>query len=157
MTTNLEVVNQEKYQFDTPVNGLTLRLIQLRFGVKVLNQEDAWLFGVGPALSKPLLDDQYRSHNMYTGNPELGDKGMLAYNYHNQWMETLVAVGLPGLALLIILFASLLWAANYRIFETSLIIVFAVFMFTESFLERQQGVVLFAFVSSVLFKPDSIE
>ena len=154
---NLEIVTQDQYNYDTPINGLTLRLIQARFGLEVLNQENAWLLGVGPAMNKSKLDNRYKAHNMYTGNPELGDRGMLAYNYHNQWMETLTAIGLPGFFLLILVFAGLIVVANFYRVDTSIIIVFAIFMFTESFLERQQGVVLFAFVASIFFKPEPID
>lgn len=157
MNSSLEVITQDQYEHDTPINGLTLRLIQIRFGFEILNEEEAWLFGVGPALNKTKLDHQYKLHNMYSGNPELGDKGMLAYNYHNQWMETVTAVGLSGLFVLLSIFIGLLWNANFYRAESSLILVFAFFMFTESYLERQQGVVLFAFVASILFKPDSID
>jgi O-antigen ligase len=157
LDTNLEVITQDQYKYDTRLNGLTLRLIQVRLGLEVLSLENAWVTGVGPAMNKTKLDDRYKAHNMYTGNPELGDKGMLAYNYHNQWVETSVAVGLPGLSVLLLIFGSLIFSVNFRRAEASIVIIFAIFMFTESFLERQQGVVLFAFLTSILFKPDSIE
>ncbi len=157
MNSSLEVITQDQYEHDTPINGLTLRLIQIRFGFEILKEEEAWLFGIGPSVNKTKLDDQYKLHNMYSGNPELGDRGMLAYNYHNQWMETFTAVGLSGLIILLSICLGLLWIVNFYRTESSLTLVFIIFMFTESYLERQKGVVLFAFVASILFKPNSID
>lgn len=157
LDTNMTVIVQDQYEHDSSFNGLTLRLIQVRLGFEVLQKEDAWILGVGPALSKSKLDERYKAHNMYTGNPELGDRGLLAYNYHNQWIETLVATGIIGLTFLLILFSSLIVRAYHNPLFGSMVIVCTIFMFTESFWEREQGLVLFTFLASALFKTDSID
>lgn len=157
LDTNISIVMQDQYEYNTKLNGLTLRLIQIRLGFEVLSNENAWFTGVGQTSSKSKLDERYIAHNMYTGNPELGDRGLLAYNYHNQWMETLVAIGLPGLTVLTSIFIWLAIIAYQKPFLSSFVIVCFSFMLTESFMEREQGIVLFTFLACFIYKPNSIE
>ena len=76
-----------------------------------------------------------------------------AYNYHSQFFQTLAAVGILGF---LFLFFSLLIPAyslalkNKKYLLLSFMFMFFVSFVTESMLERQAGVILYAFFSSFL-------
>lgn len=154
---HLELVTQDHFTYDSPFNGLNLRLIQWRFGLEILSDQRAWITGVGPVYKQALLNAKYEAYGMYTGNPELGDSGYKQYNFHNQYMETLVSNGLVGLCcLLFIIFALIVPRhTNQPGLFSSLMVICFTFMLTESMLERRQGVVLFAFLTCAALKPDA--
>lgn len=154
---HLELVTQDDFTYDSPFNGLNLRLVQWRFGMEILSDQHAWLTGVGPAHKQEMLDAKYEQYGMYTGNPAFGDKGYRQYNFHNQYMETLVANGLPGLFLIVLIIVVLVAskASNHRPAFSSLMIICFAFLLTESTLERRQGVVLFTILVSAAIKPNA--
>ncbi|GAB4379051.1 MAG: hypothetical protein Kow0075_09410 [Salibacteraceae bacterium] len=152
---NLQLAFQDSYRYDSPFNGANLRLTQWRFGVEILNREKAWMLGVGPQHKQQKLNQRYEETGMYTGNPNFNDLGYRAYNYHNQYIETLVGTGAVGLALLLIaLAAAAVVSARYRN-KTMLALLFValLFMCTESVLERQQGVVMVGLVLAMAWQP----
>lgn len=142
--TDLGLVSKNAYSYDTPFNGLNFRLLQWRLGIEILNEKDAWLSGVGIASEQNLLNDKYKQYGIYTGNPDLGDSGYLDYNFHNQYLETLVGTGIFGL---IILFFTIFyifvrqWRKLFFPFVVYLLLI--LFLIFESVLERQAGIVFF--------------
>jgi O-antigen ligase len=146
---DLDVVWQEQYSFDTPLNGLTLRLIQWRMGFEIIQEENAWLFGVGPGNAQLLLDKKYAADGLYTGNGELGDTGYLGFNFHNQYIESLVETGFPGMILLIMLLAGATFIyKKLLIFPRAVFLVTILFLITESVVERQAGILVFSMIIS---------
>lgn len=150
---NFGLVTQDQYNYDAPFDGLTLRLVQLRFGIEILEDHSSWLLGIGASNAQKALDEKYAKYGMYTGNPELGDRGYLDYNFHNQWMQTLVSTGLLGLSLCLSIFIFLFLSTIHWKQAASIGVLLTIFMFTESMLERQQGLMLFTLLASILFKP----
>lgn len=149
---DLDIVFADKYTYDSPLNGLNLRLIQLRMGVEILNDNNAWLFGVGIDKSQEVLNNKYIKYGIYTGYVGTEDTGYLGYNFHNQFMETLVRVGLLGTILLIVMIIALLFIPQeQRIVSNWVIIVIFMFFLTESVMERQQGIVYFCLIYSSYF------
>lgn len=150
-TENLEIISRPTYTRDMAFNGLTLRLIIWRFGLEILNEQKAWLAGVGPGDSQDLLNKKYIEANMYTGDNGR-DRGFLGYNLHNQFLEQCVQTGLIGLGLLLCAFTLVFRAAN-RTSRTdawlSVLIIMAACL-TESLLELQHGLFLFSFVPFML-------
>lgn len=149
---NLQLVNADKYYWDSPLNGFNLRLIQLRLGTEILNENNAWLSGVGIDNSQKKLDNKYISYGIYTGYEGTEDTGYLGYNFHNQFMETLVRSGAIGLLLLISMFVVMAFVPNYNRYASYWILA-TIFMFflTESVMERQQGIVYFCLIYSSYF------
>ncbi|NQU35678.1 MAG: hypothetical protein HQ521_20820 [Bacteroidetes bacterium] len=149
---NLEEVFAEQYKYDSPMNGLNLRLIQARFGMKILEENNAWLTGVGILDAQKLLNIKYIEYGLYTGYEGTDDTGYLNYNFHNQFVETFVRSGIIGIVLLFAMFLSLLMIPQSKLFISHWIILI-VFMFfiTESVLERQQGIVYFCLIYSSYF------
>ncbi len=147
------ILEQDQYRWDTPFNGLTLRLVFWKFGWEILNEEQAFFSGVGPGDAQNLMNATLREHQMYLGNPELGDRGYWDHNFHNQYVELAVQTGFVG----VLLYLSLLYRGARRAFPLGLTHPLAFFVATvmafslfESLLERQHGVVFFAFFLSLI-------
>ena len=98
------------------------------------------LFGVGNGDVKKTLIDEYQKQGL---NNLVKHK----YNTHNQFIETFIATGIIGFGLLLLVFIiPFIQAVKYKnyLVQYFLIIIFLNFMF-ESMLNRQAGVVFFAF------------
>lgn len=148
----LDMVNQESYSYDSPLNGLNLRLIQSRLGIEILQQEKAWTNGVGIDRSQELLNKKYKGKGIYTGYEGTADTGYLNYNFHNQYMETLVRSGIIGLLLLLIIMSVLIKTSSQNKFASPWEIgIILLFFITESVLERQIGIVYFCMMYSAYF------
>jgi O-antigen ligase len=147
----LDLVSQDDFRHDAAINGLNLRLIQWRFAVEIMLEQEAWIFGVGPKTDQELLNEKYEQYDMYTGNPNVGDKGFRMYNFHNQFMETMVTNGLIGLFCLIAIWTFIVYAHRKKLADgiSYVMMISFAFMLTESFLDRQRGVVLFAFFIAI--------
>ena len=76
-------------------------MILWRFAGEIMRDENAWLTGTGIGSRQEILNSYYIKYGVYTGNPDLGDKGYLGYNFHNQYLEVMVGTGIPGLILLL--------------------------------------------------------
>jgi hypothetical protein len=149
---NLELVKSESFKKCREPNGLELRLIFLRFGIDIMNEQRAWATGVGMTSSQPLLNNKIIQHKLYTGTMVGTDTGYLFYNFHNQFMETLVRTGIPGIILLIVmLFIMLLYDREELIVPKRYIWIVIGFFFTESLLERQAGIVFFSMIYAAGF------
>jgi O-antigen ligase len=148
----LDIVMNESYTYDSPLNGLNLRLIQARLGFEILNEKGAWLVGVGADQSQDLLDRKYIEKGIYTGYENTNDRGYLGYNFHNQYIETLVRSGITGIIALLLMIFVVLRTPSENLFasgwEMGLILLFFV---TESVLERQIGIVFFSVLYAAYF------
>jgi O-antigen ligase len=140
----------------TSFNALQLRALEWRFAIQILRQRHAWIFGVSPGDSQDLLDGKYIAANMYIGNPADGPhrkiRGFIGYNFHNQFIETLVRSGIIGLISLLVIFfllAGIAWQWKTKeAFFTVLTLV--AFFIPQSPLTMQHGVFLFCFFPLLL-------
>ncbi len=149
-----DVLTQERFEYDAPFNGLTLRLLFLKFGWEALQEERALWAGLGVGDARRQMNATIRAYNLYHGNPQLGDKGYLDYNFHNQYMQSWVQAGLPALACLLCLLGYGWYAGLQMGWRHPLICFVAVitaFACIEGVLERQRGVVFIAFFLSSFF------
>lgn len=75
------------------------------------------------------------------------------YNAHNQYLETLLRHGIIGLSVWLAILLIPLWLSFKRksIYYVVFILLFAISCLTETFLDRQHGVVFYAFFNAVLF------
>jgi O-antigen ligase len=74
-------------------------------------------------------------------------------NAHNQYLQTYIALGIPGILLLMILLAFPGWIAFRRIHFVyfCFLAVFAFNILVESMLEVQAGVIYYAFFNALFF------
>jgi O-antigen ligase len=148
---DLGIVRQENFRPDMYFSSVQLRLLEWRFAKEILNAHHAWVFGVSPGDSQDLLDQKYIATHMYIGNPDEGPhrkvRGFIGYNYHNQYLETLVRSGIVGLAVLLGIFFLLFSAARRHGTREGWFVVsiIALFFIPEAPLTMQHGVFLFAF------------
>lgn len=151
LSSQFEVLQQDQFAFDTPFNGLTIRLLLWRFGGEVMMEEKAFVLGTGVGDAQDLLDQTIVAHNLYHGNPDLGDTGYLGYNFHNQFVETWVQLGVVGLLLWLVVLSlgwrSSIWNWNHPYLYFMLAVL--AFSMIESLLERQHGIVFLALFISI--------
>ena len=158
MAGDLALARQKEYTPNTYFDALQLRLLEWRFGIEILQEHKAWLFGVSPGDSQDLLDQKYVRTNMYIGNPADGPnrhiRGFLGYNFHNQYLETFVRSGLLGLAALLAIFIAMFAAARRKGSREAwlVILTIAVFFVPEAPLTMQHGVFLFCFFPLLALK-----
>ena len=136
-------------------NGLNLRLLQLRAFYEIEKKNDFnSLLGVGLNNGQVLLNKKYREYKMYTGKPWEEKGGYLTYNFHNQYTQTLIEMGIIGFLFLIYIYYSLfvigLKTNNFLLF--TIIFTFILIMFTESILVRQKGIVIFVLFPLIAIK-----
>lgn len=140
---HMELVKKEKFDPATPFTGLNLRLIFWRFSYEILHEQSAFLFGVGPANTQPLLNQKYISMNMYLGNNK-GDTGFLGYDCHNQLLQSALGLGITGIVFFlfwcVMLFKKTAEKKSPVVWGTVLIIFS--FFAVESVFSVQYGIIL---------------
>lgn len=159
-STQFEVLQQDQFSWDTPFNGLTLRMLLLKFGWEALQENQAVFQGVGVGDVRSEINKLILKYNLYHGNPELGDMGYLDYSLHNQYMETWLQAGLPALAawLWILAFGwrrAVVERCHSPLFW--LMLAITAFSFFESTMERQRGIVFMVFFLSVFYSKSTYE
>lgn len=141
------MMQQDHFRPDAYFNGLQFRLLQWKLVPEILREKNAWLTGVGAGRSQDLLTHKYMEKNMYTGDPGRAESGYGLYNTHNQWLESLLKNGLPGLLFFLLISAALAALAlekKKRVLSFPVILLL-IYCFTEAILETQYGLVLFIF------------
>ncbi|HEX7906046.1 MAG TPA: O-antigen ligase family protein [Chitinophagaceae bacterium] len=144
---NISVVKQETFSPGDYFNGLQFRLLQWKLVPAILAENKSWWTGVSPGNAQSLLDKKYIEKNMYTGDPMRQGHGYLGYNTHNQFLQSLLQNGIPGLAAFLFLCYALLriaWLRKHRLISFVILLILA-FACTESLLETQYGLILFTF------------
>lgn len=149
---NKEVAFQERFRYDTPFTGATIRMTIWRLGYQLLNENKAWIQGIGPGDSQNMLDAEYVKRGIYTGNKNFGDRGYLGYNMHNQYFQTMIDVGLIGL---FVFFIWQFYFFDFAIKNSSkpllfVLILFAMFSLSESTLESQRGIMPFILFTTLI-------
>ncbi len=146
----LHELNRKQFSDSMYFDGLSFRVLLLRFGNEIIRENNAYLIGVSPGDSQDILNNKMHAYNLYEGDSKT-NKGYLSFNFHNQYMETFVATGIVGLSLLsLILISVLRMAYQHRsAFMFLSVFIFTVSLVTESMLERQVGVVSFCTIFSL--------
>lgn len=142
---------QQKFDQSTYFNGLQFRLLTWRFTTEILNEQNAWLLGVSAGNGKSALQHKYIETGMYQGDGK-NDKGYLQYDCHNIYLQTSLESGLAGLITLLFMIGFLLLKLTQRRKKAALVffLFLLAFGFTESYLSRQYGIVLFSFFPLLL-------
>lgn len=154
---NIALVKSEKFNPGNSFTGFEFRLLLWRFTYEIVQENNAFLLGVGTADSQDYLVKKYLSMDMYAGDLSKGDHGYLAYNCHNQFLQTFLQSGIVGLLILCFwcytFLAECLKAKNLVATVSAVIIL--LFFFTESVLERQYGMILCSFFPVIFLRNSS--
>lgn len=143
---NLRLVQQKNFNPAVYFNGLQFRLLQWRFVKEILTEQHAWFTGVSDS-AQILLDKKYISTHMYIGSTHSEARGYLGYNTHNQFLQSLLQCGVPGLLVFILIcYAMVRLAICKRNRElTIMVIILIAYCFNEAVFETQYGIILFNF------------
>lgn len=147
------ILKKEKFDPGYYFNGFEFRLLQWKFVPSILSSEKKWTTGVGPVNAQQFLDREYKQRNMYIGDPERKDRGLLGYNTHNQLLQSLLENGIPGLLIYLVLLFSLVRMIMLKknTAFTIIILLVAFYSLVESILKTQYGIILFVFLPIFLF------
>jgi O-antigen ligase len=147
-TTNTkEILESPKFTKVYPWTGFGLRLFQMRVGVEIIKDNPSILImGVGFNSSQPFIEDKHTIYNLYPGYYE--------YNFHNQYVQTLVELGLIGLLLLFMCLFNIfqVYFRKGDLFSLFIFVLFLALFITESYLMRQRGIIFFALLYAILPK-----
>lgn len=142
---------QKRFNAKTPegiaISDVDTRTVHWQSALEVIGQNNIF-FGAGTGDGHLKLFDQYLKNGFETGY-------IFQYNAHNQFLETTLYYGLLGLLLLlgIIFFVLKRCYAQRNFLGIAIIVIQVIVMLTESTLERQHGIVLFAFSAAILALP----
>jgi O-antigen ligase len=120
------------------------RLVVWHAALEVIKENP--VFGVGTGDVKDALMEEYqKEHKLGVYNMRL--------NAHNQYLQTYIALGIPGALLLVILLIIPGWMAVRRLDMVCLafLVVFAFNILVESMLEVQAGVIFYSFFNVLFF------
>jgi O-antigen ligase len=86
-------------------DGLSLRLIYIRFSAEIMKEHNSYLLGVGSGDAEPLLREKIRAYHMHIGDGSISGKGgYLQYSFHNVYLQNFVSFGIIGLLVLLALY-----------------------------------------------------
>ncbi len=126
-------------------NSVNLRLLEWRASAAAIRTNG--LIGVGTGDAQTKLNEYYAGY--------ANQAKTLNYNAHNQYLQTTIELGIPGLLLLLncifLPFARIQRSTLY----TSFIILFSLMCLTESMLARQKGIVFFTLFQSLFLSGKS--
>lgn len=144
MKGNLKMLSLDKYDAGMYFNPWEFRLLLWRVTYEIIKEQDAWLTGVGPTNDQKMLQRKYVEMGLYSGEESRGDHGYLEFNCHNQFLQSGLQSGIPGIVT-VLFFCCMLFLKAVRKKEKSLywiLVVIFCFFFTESVFERQYGMIL---------------
>jgi O-antigen ligase len=138
--THLNVAQVLKGQdfYDYKFSGLEIRLFQWRIMGEMISQGQLGFWGLGLHNVDYLLEQYFSYYNAY--------KGYFQINFHNQYLQTFGEIGIGGLFLLLGVFGYLIYQSfkQKEAYKLYFCLLFMSAFFTESFLNRQKGIFLFA-------------
>ncbi|MFY9311415.1 MAG: O-antigen ligase family protein [Bacteroidia bacterium] len=144
ITQTLKGNDNENKKITTSTDGTGSRILVWKAAIDII-KENVW-FGVGTGDAKDKMLETYKAKGMVS---EYESK----LNSHNQFLNSFIALGIPGFLSLLL---CLLIPAYYSLKEKYFLYIAFVgiaglnFLF-ESMLERQAGVIYFAFFYSLLY------
>lgn len=136
-----EILNKKYFGYNYYFNGAELRILYTRFLVELNQEEPIFFKGYGLSASQTKINQKTKSLNMYPGYG-------LTYNFHNQFNQNMAEIGIFGFLILgYILFHGIKksYLENHYFFLTFLI-VFTMFLITDTPLSQQRGIYLFIFL-----------
>ena len=105
-----------------------------------------WITGYGTGLSKKVLHEQFKKD----GYDLLFKKN---YNTHNQYLQVFIDQGIFGFLILVFFTFGMLYLSlqQYDFIYALFLVVMILNFMTESILEKQSGVIFFAFFNTIFF------
>ncbi|WP_019975509.1 O-antigen ligase family protein [Empedobacter brevis] len=129
---------------DFEFNGSNLRIFHWRIVFEMINNNQLGFLGTGLGNIDYLTEQYFHYYNLY--------KGYFAMNFHNQYLQTFGELGVVGLFILLFIFVFSIYKSiktnNIFLFTVAIILILA--FFTESYLNRQKGLIVFTSIICLL-------
>ena len=128
-------------------NTLSGRIFFWNCAVEI--SQNHYMLGVGIGDAQHELDQCYSAKEPDTITPEFLD----SYNVHNQFLQSLLEMGIPGLGLLLALFCTIVvksWRKK-ELIPALISLMFVAFFLFESVLARNKGIILFSSFGSMVY------
>lgn len=137
-------------------NGISQRIFFWQNAVEIIKKSPIYGYGSGDVNIE--FDKQYQ--NLLSDNPNYPESVVRAihffkdsnYNAHNQYLQILISFGIIGLGIFVFFIGRFFYlSVIYKINILFYYLIVVVFLFfTECLFERQYGLVLFVFITSLL-------
>lgn len=120
-------------------NGTSLRIVFWYLGLKKLDEDNRKIIGLSPGDRRAVMNNEFKKVGLYPAYKN--------YNIHNQFIQTLIELGIIGLilylAIHLIYIRKAIHTKNYILL--AFILALIVFQITESVIERNKGIVFYVF------------
>lgn len=145
-----EVWNRQDFS-DFEFNGTNLRIFQWRTISEMVENGQIGFLGMGLSNVNYLTKQYFDYYNAY--------QGYMAVNFHNQYLQTFGELGFVGLGILLFIFCFSLYKAikSKNKFLFLITLLFIICFLTESYLNRQKGILFFSAMYSLLHCYQSIK
>ena len=142
---NTSHLSAKKYNEGMYFDGLSLRLVYIKFGFEIMKENGNYFWGAGTGDAENLLRKKIVDYDMYTGNGTTDKEGYLRYGYHNQYLQKLVQMGISGFCIFMagIVYCFYMAIRYKNKLLLNLLIIFNASFFTDTLLEHQVGLVSF--------------
>jgi O-antigen ligase len=149
---NLDVVKQSVFVEDFKWTGLNMRLLFWKISLVHLWQDNLVLTGVGTGDGKDYINSIFNL-------PQYEFWGYLNWDSHNQWVFTLIQVGVAGVLILALIYIAMFRKAfamkDFKLLAFA--IVTLGFSMTESILDLNKGIIFFTLFLTLLTAPEKSE
>ncbi len=148
MTVARASVEQENLN-NKSTEGSVLRMLIWQSSLEIV--KDNFLIGVGTGDVEDALVEKYQEHGITMAAEQ-------KLNAHNQYIQTYLAIGLPGFLTLVLMLLLPAWQAfrRYNLVYFLFLFIMAFNFIFESMLEAQSGVVFYAFFNVFLFSAKDV-
>ena len=133
-----EIVDEKSYTKVERFSSTSIRYAIYNCSIEKASNNLFLGYGIGGA-NKELKNCYLKTSDVLVG---------VNYNSHNQFLATILRVGIIGFILFLIslIFNLRLFFLNNDYFAFCMLLMFILFMLTENILDRQNGVILFSFL-----------
>lgn len=142
----------------TVFDGFSLRKELILLGLELKAEHSLQMcVGIGPGICQEKLNQKFIDKQFYLGENEKSKSGFYNYNFHNQYLQTLLETGWIGLftLLLLLLTPFMIVETDSRRVVFLLNGLFIIGFLTESFLSRQMGIVSYLSFNSLFIAQQS--
>ena len=136
--------SQQSISPATVFDGFSLRKELILLGLELKAEHSSQMcVGIGPGICQEKLNQKFIDKQFYVGENEKSKSGFYNYNFHNQYLQTLLETGWIGLftLLLLLLTPFFIVEKDLRSVVFFMNALFLIGFLTESFLSRQMGIV----------------
>jgi lipopolysaccharide/colanic/teichoic acid biosynthesis glycosyltransferase len=150
--------SQQTINPTTVFDGFSLRKELILLGLELKAEHSSQMcVGIGPGICQEKLNQKFIDKQFYVGENEKSKSGFYNYNFHNQYLQTLLETGWIGLFSLFLLLLTPFFIAETDLLRVVFLMnaLFLIGFLTESFLSRQMGIVSYLSFNSLFIAQQS--